>query len=83
MATVDALLEKVNEIAPLIRAHAEAAEQARRLAHPVVEAMQHRFQRYFRDVHTMTQHAFVCASRYESVGALLLGVTSDGPFFAF
>jgi alkylation response protein AidB-like acyl-CoA dehydrogenase len=44
---------------------------------------QYRFQRYFRDAHTMTQHAFTCASRYESVGALMLGTQSDWPFFAF
>jgi alkylation response protein AidB-like acyl-CoA dehydrogenase len=41
------------------------------------------FQRYFRDVHTITQHAFASASRYESVGALMLGVESDWGFFAF
>jgi alkylation response protein AidB-like acyl-CoA dehydrogenase len=44
---------------------------------------EHKFQKYFRDVHTITQHAFVSASRYESVGALLLGVESDWGFFAF
>ena len=27
-----------------------------------------KFQQYFRDVHTITQHAFVSASRYESAG---------------
>jgi indole-3-acetate monooxygenase len=41
------------------------------------------FQRYFRDVHTITQHAFASASRYESVGALMLGVESDWGFFDF
>jgi alkylation response protein AidB-like acyl-CoA dehydrogenase len=41
------------------------------------------FQRYFRDAHTMTQHAFSSASRYESVGALMLGVESDWGFFPF
>jgi alkylation response protein AidB-like acyl-CoA dehydrogenase len=65
----------------------QAAAKAVDLVHEAVGASairnQYRFQRYFRDVHTMTQHAFVCASRYESVGALLLGVTSDWPFFAF
>ena len=44
---------------------------------------EYRFQRYFRDAHTMTQHAFSSANRYESVGALMLGVESDWPFFAF
>ena len=39
------------------------------------------FQQYFRDAHTITQHAFICASRYESVGQLLLGVPVEWPFF--
>ena len=25
---------------------------------------EYKFQQWFRDVHTMTQHAFMCASRY-------------------
>lgn len=41
-----------------------------------------RFQRHFRDVHTITQHGFISASRYESAGQLLLGLNSDWPFFA-
>ena len=44
---------------------------------------EYRFQEYFRNVHTMTQHAFGAASRYESVGAVMLGGESDWPFFAF
>ena len=44
---------------------------------------QYQFQRWFRDVHTMTQHAFMCASRYESAGALMLGAETDWGFFAF
>jgi alkylation response protein AidB-like acyl-CoA dehydrogenase len=41
-----------------------------------------RFQRHFRDVHTITQHGFISASRYESAGQLLLGLTTDWPFFS-
>jgi len=55
--------------------HAAAGTSSIRNAYP--------FQRYFRDVHTITQHAFASASRYESVGALMLGVESDWGFFAF
>jgi alkylation response protein AidB-like acyl-CoA dehydrogenase len=44
---------------------------------------EYKFQQYFRDVHTITQHAFASASRYESVGARMLGVESDWGFFAF
>lgn len=40
------------------------------------------FQRHFRDVHTITQHGFVSASRYESVGQLMLGLDSDWGFLA-
>lgn len=41
----------------------------------------HQFQRHFRDAHTITQHGFISASRYESAGQLLLGLESDWPFF--
>jgi alkylation response protein AidB-like acyl-CoA dehydrogenase len=44
---------------------------------------QYRFQQYFRDVHTITQHAHGSASRYESVGALMVGEESDWGFFVF
>jgi indole-3-acetate monooxygenase len=44
---------------------------------------EYKFQQYFRDVHTITQHAFVSASRYESVGAVMLGAESDWGFFPF
>ena len=44
---------------------------------------EYRFQQYFRDAHTMTQHAFSSASRYESVGALMLGRESDRGVFVF
>lgn len=65
----------------------QAAAKAVDLLHEAAGASairdQYRFQRYFRDIHTITQHAFICASRYESVGALMLGTQSDWPFFAF
>jgi indole-3-acetate monooxygenase len=40
------------------------------------------FQQWFRDVHTMTQHGFVSASRYESAGALMLGAETDWGFLS-
>jgi len=43
----------------------------------------YKFQQYFRDVHTITQHAFTSVRRYESSGARMLGVESDWGFFAF
>jgi alkylation response protein AidB-like acyl-CoA dehydrogenase len=41
-----------------------------------------RFQQYFRDVHTISQHAFVSAARFESAGKLMLGRRSDWPFYS-
>jgi len=42
---------------------------------------EYRFQQYFRDVHTVSQHAFGSPERFESVGKLLLGKESDWGFF--
>jgi alkylation response protein AidB-like acyl-CoA dehydrogenase len=42
---------------------------------------EHRLQRHFRDVHTITQHAFISANRYESGGQFLLGVPIEWPFY--
>jgi alkylation response protein AidB-like acyl-CoA dehydrogenase len=39
------------------------------------------FQRHFRDVHTLSQHAFGSAARFESAGKVLLGQRSDWGFF--
>jgi alkylation response protein AidB-like acyl-CoA dehydrogenase len=40
-----------------------------------------RFERHFRDVHTISQHAFASPARFESAGKLLLGRESDWPFY--
>jgi indole-3-acetate monooxygenase len=42
---------------------------------------EHRFQRHFRDAHTITQHGFISPSRYESGGQYLLGVPVEWPFY--
>lgn len=41
------------------------------------------FQRYFRDIHVITQHAFFCESRLEAVGQIRLGLDSDWDFLYF
>ena len=43
----------------------------------------YRFQRYFRDIHTITHHAFTSTSRYQSVGQLMLGLEPEWGFFYF
>jgi alkylation response protein AidB-like acyl-CoA dehydrogenase len=43
--------------------------------------LEYRFQQLFRDAFTIGQHAFGAQARYESVGQILLGLTSDWGFF--
>jgi alkylation response protein AidB-like acyl-CoA dehydrogenase len=43
---------------------------------------ENRFQRHFRDIHVLTQHAFVSRSRLQSVGQISLGLEPEWPFFA-
>lgn len=44
---------------------------------------EHRFERHFRDVHVITQHAYISANRYESVGQHFFGLQSDWGFFEY
>jgi indole-3-acetate monooxygenase len=64
----------------------EASAKAVRLVHTAAGTsairLEHPFEKHFRDVHVLTQHAFASASRYESVGKLLFGLETDWPFFA-
>lgn len=41
------------------------------------------FERHFRDIHVITQHAFVCENRFEAVGQIRLGLESDWEFLYF
>jgi alkylation response protein AidB-like acyl-CoA dehydrogenase len=64
-----------------------AAAEAVDLVHAAVGASgirrEYHFEKYFRDVHVITQHAFASASRLESVGQILMGLGPEWPFFAF
>jgi len=63
----------------------EAAAQAVDLIHSCAGTSAVRssqpFQQHFRDVHTVSQHAFSTPSRFESVGKLMLGKESDWVFY--
>jgi alkylation response protein AidB-like acyl-CoA dehydrogenase len=41
------------------------------------------FQKHFRDVHVITQHAFVSEARLEAVGQIMFGLDPDWGFFSF
>jgi indole-3-acetate monooxygenase len=64
---------------------AAAAAHIVDLVHTAVGASgireEQRFQRHFRDAHTITQHAFISASRYDSAGQHYLGVPIEWPFY--
>lgn len=66
-----------------VDASAEAVDMVYSVAGASAFREEYRFQRCFRDVHTLTQHAFSSAARLESVGQLLFGLDSDWPFFGF
>ncbi len=64
-----------------------SAAEAVDLVHAAVGASgirrEYHFEKYFRDVHVLTQHAFASASRLESVGQILMGLQPEWPFFTF
>lgn len=64
-----------------------AAAEAVRLVHSCAGTAgirnEQRFQKHFRDVHVITQHAFVCETRLEAVGQIMLGLEPDWGFFHF
>jgi len=64
-----------------------AAAEAVDLVHAIVGAsgirLEQPFERHFRDVHVLTQHAFVSASRYEDCGRYLMGGEPEWGFFPF
>ena len=66
---------------------ASAAAEVVRLVHACVGTAgirkSHQFEKYFRDVHVITQHAFVSEARLEAVGQAMFGLEPDWPFFAF
>jgi alkylation response protein AidB-like acyl-CoA dehydrogenase len=65
-----------------VHAAAEAVDLVHAAAGTTAIRDEHRFQRHFRDVHTITQHGFIAASRYESAGQVMLGLPPEWPFFA-
>jgi alkylation response protein AidB-like acyl-CoA dehydrogenase len=63
----------------------EAAVQAVDIVHAVAGTSairdERRFQQYFRDVHTISQHAFASSARFESLGKMMLGRQTDWAFY--
>lgn len=65
----------------------ESAAKVTRMIHEVVGTTgirnSSRLSRYFRDAHTVSQHGFASAARWDSAGQVLLGRPADWGFFNF
>ncbi|PWU07475.1 MAG: hydroxylase [Terriglobia bacterium] len=64
-----------------IRSAADAVDLVHQAAGTSGIREEQRFERYFRDIHVMTQHAFGSVNRIESAGKLLFGQPTDWAFF--
>jgi alkylation response protein AidB-like acyl-CoA dehydrogenase len=64
-------------------AAAEAVDLIHSIAGTTGIRNDHAFQRHFRDVHVITQHAYVCESRMEAVGQVRFGLDPNWPFLHF
>ena len=64
-------------------ASAEAVELIHSIAGTAAIRRDSPFERYFRDIHVITQHAFFCESRFEAVGQIRLGLDSTWDFLYF
>jgi alkylation response protein AidB-like acyl-CoA dehydrogenase len=62
-------------------ASAEAVDLVHTAAGTTGIREENRFQRHFRDVHTIVHHAYISAGRYESGGQYFLGVPIEWPFY--
>jgi alkylation response protein AidB-like acyl-CoA dehydrogenase len=66
-----------------IQAAAEAVDLVYKAAGASGIRREKDFERHFRDVHVITQHAFISASRFQSIGRAMFGLPSDWPFAPF
>jgi alkylation response protein AidB-like acyl-CoA dehydrogenase len=64
-----------------MRAAVQAVDLVYDMAGSTAFRQEHPFQQYFRDLHTLSQHAEVSAARFESLGKVMLGRQSDWPFY--
>ncbi len=62
-----------------MQAAVQATDLIYNMAGSTAFRVQHPLQQYFRDVHTLSQHAVASAARFESLGKVMLGRPSDWP----
>jgi alkylation response protein AidB-like acyl-CoA dehydrogenase len=81
--TLDQKADCQQAAAHAIAASAEAVKLIHSIAGTAAVRQDKPFERYFRDIHVITQHAFVCESRFEAVGQVRLGLNPDWEFLYF
>lgn len=67
----------------VVMASAEAVDLIHSVASSAAIRMDKPFERHFRDIHVVTQHAYICEARLEAVGQVRLGLDPDWPFLQF
>lgn len=67
----------------VVMASAEAVDLIHSIAGTASIRNENSYPRHFRDIHVITQHAFVCETRLEAVGQIRLGLEPDWGFFNF
>jgi alkylation response protein AidB-like acyl-CoA dehydrogenase len=65
-----------------IQAAAKSVDIIHEIAGTTAIRNQFLFQRHFRDIHVITQHAFASTSRYESIGKVMVGSETDWGFIS-
>lgn len=63
-----------------VQSAAEVAQLVHQAAGSSAIRREHAFERRFRDIHVITQHAFASFNRFESEGKLLFSQKTDWPF---
>jgi len=81
--TLDQKADCQQAAAHAIAASAEAVKLVHSIAGTAAVRKDQPFERYFRDIHVITQHAFFCESRFEAVGQVRLGLDPDWEFLLF
>jgi len=66
-----------------VRSSADVTDMIQRLAGSTGIYTRSRFDRYFRDAHTLRHHGFVSENKLEAVGQIYLGLEPDFPLIVF
>ena len=81
--TLDQKADCQQAAAHTVAASAEAVKLIHSIAGTAAVRKDQPFERYLRDIHVITQHAFFCESRFEAVGQVRLGLDPDWAFLEF